>query len=307
MVWRTSYENVEAAHAIAAIVATLEPRLQGHGSPSRDGSIRIAVARSKDVSAGLFAEALFESLRFNGRSALANGPAYREFSFGGLGRLDYTEVAAQIARFEPTVVIFFANGDLVTAIESSWPASAAARPYYLTPSTLDADLLHFVGVNADRRHRLLGLTSVSTTVTNARFVLHYNETFADAITRAWAPNSSYDAFYLVAYSAYALGERAITGRALAEAFGRLLPPGTPVDVGATGILGAFGLLSAGQSVDLNGATGSLDFDPHTGEAPVDLAVVCAGIDAHGAAVEAIESGVVFDGKTGTLVGERHCP
>jgi branched-chain amino acid transport system substrate-binding protein len=152
-----------------------------------------------------------------------------------------------------------------------------------------------------------GFTSVSDTVPNARFVVHYNETFADRITRTWAPNSSYDALYVVAYAAYAAAGALPSGDVLARAVDRLQPPGAPIDVGPTGIFEAYGALARGEHIDLNGATGSLDFDPQTGDAPVDLAALCAAVDAHGAASESIESGVVFEAKASRLAGEPRCP
>ena len=46
---------------------------------------------------------------------------------------------------------------------------------------------------------------------NARFVARYNEAFADTVTRTFSPNSSYDAFYVVAYATYAIGDAPVTG------------------------------------------------------------------------------------------------
>ena len=34
--------------------------------------------------------------------------------------------------------------------------------------------------------------------------MHYNEVFPKKVTRSVAPNSSYDAFYVLAYATYAL-------------------------------------------------------------------------------------------------------
>jgi ABC-type branched-subunit amino acid transport system substrate-binding protein len=311
LVWRSTYDNTQAARAIAAVAATLEARLRANGALRPNETMRVAVARRKDAGNTAFAETLFRALVINGKPALENGDAYREFSFDAqAGREEYSAVAPQIARFRPTLVVSSANVELIAMVEDAWPKEDRRRPHYQTPFTVDDELLRFVGTSADRRARVAGITSVSTTVPNARFVVHYNETFDEPITRAKAPNSSYDAFYLLAYASYALageGGQPATGAALARAIGRLLPPGPKVDVGRTDILGAWGNLSRGKNIDLEGATGSLDFDPETGEAPVNLAVVCASLDSRGSAAKAIESGVVYLAKEGRLVGESRCP
>ena len=227
--------------------------------------MRVAVARWKDVNHTAFAEELFRALAINGKSAIHDEEDYREFSFDKNAGDDETRaVAAAIVKFAPTLVVSSVNDDMVARIEEAWPASSTRRPHYQTHAGLDDDLLRFIGTSADRRARVAGFTSVSGTLPNARFVVHYNETFDDRITRTLAPNSSYDALYVIAYGAYALGGRSATGDALAQAIERLQPPGPQVDVGPTGIFEASGALARGQHIDLNGATGSLDFDPQDG-------------------------------------------
>jgi hypothetical protein len=45
----------------------------------------------------------------------------------------------------------------------------------------------------------------------------------------------------------------------------------------------------------------------TGEARVDFAVLCAGVGDGGEAIGGIESGLVFDSKSGALRDEPRCP
>lgn len=62
-----------------------------------------------------------------------------------------------------------------------------------------------------------------------------------------------------------------------------------------------------SKIDLTGATGKLDFDLATGEAPFDQAILCVGIDARGRASEGIESGLVYAADAKRLVGALRCP
>jgi hypothetical protein len=115
---------------------------------------------------------------------------------------------------------------------------------------------------------------------------------------------------MLAYATYALGDEAVTGAALSNAFARLLPPGREVDVGPTQILEAFQALRRGpnEHIDLNGAIGSLDFDAATGESPIDYAIVCAGVDDTGDVTSAdAESGLVYDARRKEIVGTLRCP
>jgi branched-chain amino acid transport system substrate-binding protein len=169
-------------------------------------------------------------------------------------------------------------------------------------------VLAFIRENAERRRRFFSLTSASTTAANARFVARYGSAYADPIiTRTFSPNSSYDAFYLVAYATYALREEPVTGTALARAVARLLPPGRAVDVGPTGIFDALSTLSSGAHIDLNGATGPLDFDLETGDAAVDLAILCVQASEGADTDETVESGLVYDATAGVLQGTMRCP
>ena len=139
-------------------------------------------------------------------------------------------------------------------------------------------------------------------------VLRYNATFPDdPVTPTGAPQPSYDAFYLLAYAVYALGDAQIDGSSLSRSLLRLLPPGLRVDVGATQIGEAFETLRSGGRIDLEGAIGSLDLEPMTGEAPIDYAVICVGVDDHGKASSSVDSGLYYDSHAKKLLGQLHCP
>jgi branched-chain amino acid transport system substrate-binding protein len=306
MVWRTTYSNAAVARAIAAMIERLEGELRARRAIAATEKMRVAVTRLKHPSATPFAEALFGAIRFNSSTALENGKAYREIAIATEDeRKDYARVAAELVSFRPHVIVFASDRDLLDRVESAW-SKDIARPTYVTNTAFPPDLVAFVAASTERRQRLFGATSVGTTTPNARLVLHYNQTFAPPVTRARAPNSSYDAFYVVAYASYAVGAERVDGRSLSRAVARLVPPGAAIDVGPSGILTAFGALRRGESVDLNGTVGKLDFDLKTGEAPVDFAIVCTELDEHGTPIGSIESGLVYDDDKSRLEGQMRC-
>jgi serine/threonine-protein kinase len=308
MVFRTTYNNASTARALAALIARVEAQLRTNHVLAVGDAMRVALVRAKDPSAAALAETLFDALVFNGKSALLNGDAYRELSIDVDQQAEQTpKAAAELATsYRPHVVVFATDAALPVAIEQAW-MERSFRPIYLTNTPLADDLLAFVGRHPDRRQRVFGLASVSTTTPNARFVVHYNEVFADPIVRTLAPNSAYDAFYLAAYSSYAVAPEPIDGEKLARAIVRLLPPGTPVDVGPSGILSAAGALHRGEGIDFNGSVGRLDFDVATGDAPVDLAVLCARKTLATEKPASVEAGAIYDATSGKLVGDLACP
>jgi hypothetical protein len=138
-------------------------------------------------------------------------------------------------------------------------------------------------------------------------VMHYNEVFREKITRTISPNSSYDAFYVLAYATHALADAPVTGTNLAAAMPRLLPPGKSIEVGPPGIFDAFTTLRGGQNVDLLGATGKLDFDLATGDPVVDQAILCVAVDENKRAFDSVESGLVYRASSARLEGTLRCP
>jgi branched-chain amino acid transport system substrate-binding protein len=310
MVWRTTYGLDQVATVVAAVVHdVLEPRLA-----ARPGSMRVALVRDDTASALSFGDALFKQLVFNGKPAVQNGRAYQELTFaaesGGPGA---AALADRVARAASTVVVLLGNGEatvpLVEAVEARWPA-AAPRPTYVVALDPVGPFAGYLGDSADRRRRLFALSSVSTTETNARFVMRFNDARAgeEPVGLTLNPATSYDAFYLLAYAAYALQGAAVTGPALAGAFGRLVPPGEPIEVGPTHVFDALRLLAAGRTIDLQGAASGLDFDRATGEAPSDFALLCPAVDGAGRATGAdVESGVVFRARSRRVEGRMDCP
>jgi branched-chain amino acid transport system substrate-binding protein len=316
MVFRTTYSSAEAAAPIGLLISqSFEPEMRGTpGALAGGDGLRVALVTQDDPAGFGFADAVFRKLRFNGRSALENESRYREITYpfdtSDGKEPDLGRVAEKLLSFAPHVIIQFGADDvlqaLVERLEGEWK-TPAFRPRYVKPTALTPGLLAFVGKRPDRSRRFFSLTSAPTNAANARFVAHYSEAYAEEVMRTFAPNSSYDAFYLLAYSTFALGQEPVSGPALARMIGRLVPPGRSIDVGPNGIFEAVNALAAGEHIDLNGATGRLDFDLNTGEAPVDLAVLCVKPGADPAATVSVESGLTYDATAGVLRGSLQCP
>jgi serine/threonine protein kinase/ABC-type branched-subunit amino acid transport system substrate-binding protein len=312
LVWRTTYNSTSAASALSAwIRSDVEPSLRASGELGRRG-MRVALLRPSDAAGDALGAAFLNTLRFNGKAAVDNAD-FREMTIEAEAPRTspgYGRMLDELLRFAPDVILYAANVAIIEAVfaplEARWPRGAH-RPRYASIALIPPELLDFVGTSQERRRRFFGVTPVGSTTANARLVTHYNETFSDPVTRTISPNASYDAFYLLAYATYAIPRnQAVTGERLARAFGKLVPPGRPIEVGLAGIFDAYAALSRDASIDLIGATGSLDFDPSTGEYAFDQAILCVGLDEHGKA-DGIESGRVYSARSDALVGTMHCP
>jgi branched-chain amino acid transport system substrate-binding protein len=309
LIWRTTYDASASASAIAAYVRDVVSAEVGKGR------LRVALVRSKGTMGAAYADAVYRALRLEGKTVAESPESFRELSFDADNAemaAQYAPIADELVSFKPHVVLFSGGRPLVqnafVSLEARWPKTEPMRPRYASFSLIGSHLLEFVAGDASRRRRVFGAWPVSGSEANARFVARYREVFPeDNVTRTTAPSSTYDAFYLLAFGAYAVprGEP-ITGPSLARAFTRLLPPGRSVEVGLTGIFDAYGELEAGRNVDLVGATGGMDFDPATGEADVDQAIMCVGTDASGHPA-GVESGLVYSASRHALVGKMSCP
>lgn len=84
--------------------------------------------------------------------------------------------------------------------------------------------------------------------------------------------NAYDAVYMVAYAMSTLAQdQPISGRQVAQAMSKLVPPGQEISAGPSSINAARNTLASGGTIDYDGASGPLDFDLAAGEAGANVA------------------------------------
>ena len=312
LVWRSTLNRLDFGVVLAHFISdVLEPTMRAGMHGMRDRPLKVAAVWPKAASHDVV-ESLFDALHYNGRSALDNDANFRQFVYERDADAGAEDVVQNLLAFAPQVIVYAERpfySRVLAPLEAKWPTSdGSPRPVYLTGSGLGGPALQFAGRDPAKRHRFFAATNLSTTRTNAKLVLRYNLAFPlEPIVRTEAPQPSYDAFYALAYATYALGDAPVTGPALSRMIERLLPPGHPIDVGPVQIFEGFEALRSGERIDLNGAIGSLDFDPRSGEAPIDYAIVCLGVDDAGNASPPVDSGLVYDARAQKLVGTLRCP
>ncbi len=305
MVWRTTFSFDRVAEVTAILVeSVLAPR-------AKRGKVRVTLVRPEGTGGLLsFAETFYRRLHFNGKSAVENEDAYQEITFpaGDLTKEALAALVERVVATAPTFLVVTGATSILPLVEEVEAHSRAGAPTYIVPLQSMSAFASFIGRDADRRHRVFGVGSTSNSMANARFVIRYNEARGEHVGREINPASCYDAFYLLAYATFALGAEPITGPSLARAFGRLVPPGSSVEVGPTHVYEALGTLSNGGHIDLQGASTALDFDLSTGEGPSDFVLLCSGVTADGwASGEDVESGVTIGSQSARPEGSMRCP
>lgn len=319
LVWRASPSDTAQALAIAAYVPAIEQRVRADLALGQTDKIKVAVVHKGDAYGKDLAGLLEQALVINGLPAgsAENQQSYLRVNYGdpadpGGSPTKFPETVSAVLAFEPhiTLVVGTYEGivDVFIPVEEGWPAASTYRSSFVfSDGGKLPELWQFVAANdpdGSLRKRISGTTPGADNKLFHTFRAGFLAKFMDgASPDVFGAAGGYDITYLLAYGAAALGNAPVTGAALAGSFGKLVPPGSPVDVGPAGAAAAFGALAGGGAVDFNGASGPLDFDLETGEAVSDIQVWCLGKDASsGGAIGAVYSGLTYDAKTMALTG-----
>jgi hypothetical protein len=312
LVWRTAGSIADnVAPASAVIEQLFEPKLRAAvlGKP-----LRVAIVRANDTTGRAAADAFVTGLDA-GTSKAGAGRTFHDIPYDASTTsttgIDYSATLRALQELRPHVVILVAalpGEGLIGRLEASWPATEP-RPFYLVAGPLEEEALYrWIGTSAERRHRVFGLFPPRHTPANKRFVMHFNESFKPAVTEVDSPAGPYDAFYLLAYAAYASGEERPTGLGIAHAVAGLTAIGKKkVDVGPLELFDGLTALRGGAKIDLHGALSTMDFDPVTGDSGSDMAVLCIAVGDAGEARGELESGLLYRHATGALDGAMRCP
>jgi branched-chain amino acid transport system substrate-binding protein len=283
LVWRTSPSDEIQAKALAELLKQIEAELRT--DPKLMGDIRLAVVHKGDSYGKGLAVAFTQAAFFNGKKALsATSATLIDVNYGNpddpvASPPDYDGVSAKIAALRPHVVLIVGTAEAAKEILPRVEKAAAAMPaprYLLADGSRIGELVAAVGADTTGtlRSRIVG-TSPGTNNDNFKaFELLYTSIIKDSSSPGvFGAAGAYDATYLLAYSAASLGAMPITGASLAQGMGALVPQGAPIAVGESQINPAFSTLTTGH-IDFDGASGPLDFNLTTGEAPSDIQVWC---------------------------------
>jgi len=306
LVWRTSPSDEIQGKALSAYFATIESRVATRGgvTPARN-PLKVFVLYKDDPYGELLAEVIRTTLKFNGMDATLQQVS------GNFAIRVYEDVDASTDGVQPDPVaiqaaldanpdaIFLIGtgevGNILADIESQWASEGLAeedRPFYFLA---DGGLANSTSEAAGAaRNRIRGSIPGTSSPNFNAFTGLYQQAFPTGEfiggPAVFGAAGAYDAVFLLAYSSVAAGDAPLTAAQLAAGFGKLIN-GTRTDVGSTSIGGANSTLQQGGTIDFVGASGELQFDLTTGEAPSEIQIWCIP----GGNMLGTASGIYYDG------------
>ncbi len=326
LIWRVRPSDAGFGLLQAAYVpAYLEPEVRSQLSLPSTTPIKVAEISNAGASPAAIAGVVDANLTFNGgKTEMQNGSNYLGVQFldpadpnnANTAMASMLNAVAQVVAFQPHIIIGIGLGEFPTGIlqpiEQMW--TAPYKPLWIIDDVpfSQASLPTVVGTNADLRHRLRGAEYDLHNPRHDAFLSAFNMSTpppVGATEEGDAPGFSYDAFYVVAYAAAALGSKPITGANLAMSLTQLNAATTIVDVGDTNLGPALASLASGQLFHVRGVTGDLNFN-QTHDVAVNYETSCLTVDTSGNASVPQGSGLSYNPTTNMFSGmetSMNCP
>jgi branched-chain amino acid transport system substrate-binding protein len=264
LLWRTAPSDALQGSVIAE-------DMLGPGEGRESAVTQVAVI----YQVGAYGEGLFEV--FARAFQAGGGDAAQQFPFGDEGQL--ADAIADVGNSSVPEVLFISSQpeDIVDFLDAAATLPGyAAKGIFLTDAAANPDVLstansaRFAQVRATRPAPL----DESDDLVYASFIAAYSAQFREDVrTFSFAANA-YDAAWLLIYgSAWALlrEDGGITGQNIARGL-RQLSDGEEIEVRPTRWVSVQQAFTEGRSIDITGASGSLDYDEETEETSSDIQV-----------------------------------
>jgi ABC-type branched-subunit amino acid transport system substrate-binding protein len=261
--------------ALSGLVASREAAIRAGLGDAGATDIKVALIYKQDAYGNGVAAGVKKTLQFNGKTLAANGANFREIKYGNtedssFSTSQFSAAALAAVNFKPNAIILVGTNEvpasLIGQIESGWPGGVPRSLYFLSDGVAVPELWDYLATadsSDSTRKRIAGTITTGTVTRFNQFATAYSAKTPTSSPIVAGAAGVYDAIYLLAYSATGLSDRAINGPNLLDGFGLLQGQGgaLQVGVGADGITATFNKLTAGESVNLDGASSPLTFDP----------------------------------------------
>ncbi|CAN5677291.1 hypothetical protein BH09MYX1_BH09MYX1_35690 [soil metagenome] len=310
--WRTSPSDVIQAVPLERSLNEIEDAYKTRNGLPSTTKIKLAIGYKDDsYGQGLY-NTITKTLKLNGFpiADASNATLFKPLQYPGAAA-DQAKLVSDIVAFVPNVVALFGTNETITdvllKIEASWPTTGnPPRPLYLFADGGEVpELITACKGNDALRTRIRGTVPGAKSSLFNQFAIRYSGKYSQS-PDVFGAAGSYDSVYLIAYSIITLGTKPIDGTSVAKGLESMVG-GTKLDVGASNIKTAFQALGvAGGKIDIEGASGPLNFDLALHEAPSDIDVWCVGKDGNGDPAF-LSSGRFFDSAVGSMVGTYSCP
>lgn len=310
LVWRTAPSDALQSLALVDQLPAIEATYRAaNATPEAEKLHASFVYLAEAYGIGLY-EAVATRGQLNGKPLTdpANAGAATGISFPvNPPNLD-AQVDAVLAQSpRPAIIAGFGSTELLTKfvapLEAKW-GDTSPKPHYLfADATRKVELLDMVARDPSLRARVRGSVPAAPVGSPAfaSFKFKFEGMFQGAsATATFGMAGTYDSVFLLGYAIAAAGDGPLGGETLAKNFGRLVS-GTKIEVGGANMNAGFQALVSPGTFDFDGASGPLDFDLATGEAPSNIDIWCVTKDTTGRPAFA-SSGRVYDATKSAMVG-----
>ena len=268
-------------------------------------TIKLAILYKNDsYGTGLYT-AVTSTLQINGAGVgdPSNAGNFKPVSYKADGS-DLGTAVGQITGFAPNIVALFGTNEVISSGLDAIEA-AGVHPYYLVSDGGEVqELIDEVTAQPTIRTRVRGTVPGTNNPLFQSFALKYQGKY-QAPADVFGMAGSYDSIYLMAYAIASLGSAPASGTGMANGMDKMVG-GVPIDVGTSQMQAAINALKGGGAIDINGASGPLDFDLTQHEAPSDIEVWCVVLDGKGNP-SFLPSGRSYDSAQQKMVGTYQCP
>ena len=309
--WRTSPSDVFQAIPLEKSINELEDAYKTKYALPQTTKIKLAIGYKDDsYGQGLY-NTITKTLKLNGFPIAdpSNATLFKPLQYPAAAA-DQAKIVSDLVAFLPNVVALFGTNETVSAImtklEAAWPSANTTRPLYLFADGGEVpELLDACKGNDGLRTRIRGSVPGAKSALFNQFSIRYNGKFSKSAD-IFGAAGSYDSVYLLAYSIATLGTKPVDGTGVAAGLNQMVG-GTKLEVGPANIKSAFAALGVtGGKIDIDGASGPLNFDLALHEAPSDIDIWCVGKDGGGNPAF-LSSGRFYDSGQATMVVTYSCP
>ncbi len=308
LVWRTAPSDTVQVIALRDQIAALETQVRADNPTLTNVKLAI-VYQANPYGQGLF-DGVSKGLSINGAPIgdAKNQGLYEPRSYDG-NTLDPSSIAVSMLAENPppNIIALFGTSEvttkLIAPVEQGWPSGPPRPMYLLSDGGKKQELLDLAKGNDPLRLRVRGTVPGTNSALFQTFSLHYQAKFG-SLPNVFGTAGAYDSTYILAYTIASLGAKAPTGASIADAMKKVVG-GTKLAIGPDTLSTAMQALGAGGALDVDGASGPLDFDLSLHEALSDIDLWCVrvfnGVDTFAS------SGRRYDSVTQKMVGAFSCP
>lgn len=221
-------------------------------------------------------------------------------------------VASAVVAAEPQVIVVGMDTDFTTyylrMIESEWPPAKPRPHYVLTYLNQELGLLADIVQNDDELRRRITGTGFGLGERAAQNLSGLEQRFRGAYSEGLDNTQyGYDAFYAAVYALMMTDRlRPLDGAELSASLGRL-GTGPAANVGPAALRGSLASLLAGQTLDLVGTSGELDWHPTRHQPEGDVVLWCLTRDAGGGLGLLADAGLRWHADSAEISGSYVCP